>query len=106
MFRSRHTLPLGGPPSSKPWLTTMRVLLRSTRSVKTPDRAMPRALCCTPRSIPAWAKTRWTNLGDYGLNDRLRFLWHWGASQGYILSEVEGYILSERPALSLSKGLP
>ena len=26
----------------------------------------------------AWAKTEWVELADYGLNDRLRFLWHWG----------------------------
>ena len=26
----------------------------------------------------AWAKTEWAELADYGLNDRLRFLWHWG----------------------------
>jgi hypothetical protein len=30
----------------------------------------------------AWAKTRWAELADYGLADRLRFLWHWGAGQG------------------------
>jgi hypothetical protein len=30
----------------------------------------------------AWAKTRWANVQDYGWNDRLRFLWHWGAGQG------------------------
>jgi hypothetical protein len=30
----------------------------------------------------AWAKTRWTELAHYGLKDRLRFLWHWGAGQG------------------------
>jgi hypothetical protein len=30
----------------------------------------------------AWAKTRWTELANYGLADRLRFLWHWGAGRG------------------------
>jgi hypothetical protein len=30
----------------------------------------------------AWAKTRWDAVTDYGLNDRLRFLWHWGHAQG------------------------
>ena len=30
----------------------------------------------------AWAKTRWQELADYGLTDRLRFLWHWGHARG------------------------
>ena len=30
----------------------------------------------------AWAKTRWEAVAGYGLNDRLRFLWHWGHAQG------------------------
>jgi hypothetical protein len=30
----------------------------------------------------AWAKTEWAELADYGLSDRLRFLWHWGHAQG------------------------
>ena len=28
-------------------------------------------------------KTRWPEIGSYGLADRLRFLWHWGAAQGF-----------------------
>lgn len=30
----------------------------------------------------AWGKTRWRELAGYGLNERLRFLWHWGAGRG------------------------
>jgi transposase-like protein len=30
----------------------------------------------------AWAKTQWSQLVGYGLNDRLRFLGLWGAGQG------------------------
>jgi transposase-like protein len=48
----------------------------------TGPRDAPRALLHAALHLLAWAKTRWANLGDYGLNDRLRFLWHWGASQG------------------------
>jgi hypothetical protein len=45
-------------------------------------RDAPRALLHAALHLLAWAKTRWANLGDYSLNDRVRFLWHWGASQG------------------------
>jgi len=45
-------------------------------------RDAPRALLHAALPLLAWAKTRWTNLTDYGWNDRVRFLWHWGASQG------------------------
>ena len=45
---------------------------------------------CTPASallhgasqFLAWAKTRWDDVAGYGLNDRLRFLWHWGHAEG------------------------
>ena len=30
----------------------------------------------------AWAKTKWDYVTGYGLNDRLRFLWHWGHAAG------------------------
>jgi len=45
-------------------------------------RAAPRALLHAAFHLLAWAKTRWIELVDYGLTDRLRFLWHWGAGQG------------------------
>ncbi len=45
-------------------------------------RDTPRALLHAAVHLLAWAKTRWTELADYGLKDRFRFLWHWGASHG------------------------
>jgi hypothetical protein len=45
-------------------------------------REAPRALLQAALHLLAWAKTQWTGLATYGRNDRLRFLWHWGASQG------------------------
>jgi hypothetical protein len=41
-----------------------------------------RALLQAALHLLAWAKTRWPELADYGLADRLRFLWHWGFGQG------------------------
>jgi transposase-like protein len=48
----------------------------------TGPRDAPRALLHAALHLLAWAKTRWANVRDYGCNDRLRFLWHWGAGQG------------------------
>jgi len=45
-------------------------------------RDAPRALLQAALHLLAWAKTRWTELAHYGLKDRFRFLWHWGASHG------------------------
>jgi hypothetical protein len=45
-------------------------------------RDAPRALLQAAIHLLAWAKTRWPEVADYGLNDRLRFLWHWGFGQG------------------------
>jgi hypothetical protein len=45
-------------------------------------RDAPRALLQAAMHLLAWAQTRWTELTDYGLNDRFRFLWQWGASHG------------------------
>lgn len=42
----------------------------------------PCALLHTATHLLAWAKTCWSELADYGLRDRLRFLWHWGFSCG------------------------
>jgi hypothetical protein len=30
----------------------------------------------------AWAKTQWAELAGYSWNDRLRFVWLWGANRG------------------------
>ena len=45
-------------------------------------REAPRALLQAALHLLAWAKTRWAELANYGLADRLRFLWHWGAGRG------------------------
>jgi hypothetical protein len=45
-------------------------------------RDAPRALLQAALHLLAWAKTRWAETVEYGLADRLRFLWHWGAGRG------------------------
>lgn len=40
------------------------------------------ALLQATTHLLAWAKTNWTEVIAYGQDDRLRFLWHWGHSQG------------------------
>lgn len=45
-------------------------------------REAPRAVLQAALHLLAWAKTRWAELATYGLADRLRFLWHWGAGRG------------------------
>jgi hypothetical protein len=45
-------------------------------------RDAPGALLQAALHLLAWAKTRWAELANYGLADRLRFLWHWGAGRG------------------------
>ena len=45
-------------------------------------RDAPRALLQATLHLLAWAKTQWSALADYGLADRFRFLWHWGAGRG------------------------
>jgi hypothetical protein len=42
----------------------------------------PRALLHAALHLLAWAKTRWVELAHYGLTDRFRVLWHWGAGHG------------------------
>lgn len=42
----------------------------------------PQALLSASLHLLAWAKTQWPELAAYGLNDRLRFLWHWGQARG------------------------
>jgi len=45
-------------------------------------RDAPRALLQATLHLLAWAKTQWSALAAYGLADRFRFLWHWGAGRG------------------------
>jgi hypothetical protein len=40
------------------------------------------ALLRATTHLLAWAKTRWSDVLSYGLNDRLRFLWLWGQGRG------------------------
>jgi hypothetical protein len=42
----------------------------------------PQALLHAATHLLAWAKTCWPEVVGYGLNDRLRFLWHWGFGRG------------------------
>jgi hypothetical protein len=42
----------------------------------------PRGLLHSALHLLAWAKTRWPQLADYGLKDRLPYLWHWGQGRG------------------------
>jgi Domain of unknown function (DUF6431) len=42
----------------------------------------PAALLHASVDLLAWAQTRWAEVRAYGLNERLRFLWHWGHGQG------------------------
>lgn len=44
----------------------------------------PQALLHAATHLLAWAKTRWPEVADYGLKDRLRFLWHWGFGRGLL----------------------
>jgi len=45
-------------------------------------RDAPAALLHASLHLLAWAQTRWAELRTYGLNERLRWLWHWGSGQG------------------------
>lgn len=45
-------------------------------------RFLPQVLLQAVLPLLAWAKTRWAQLAEYGLVDRLRFLWHWGYGRG------------------------
>lgn len=62
--------------SQSPWLDT------TVRSGDRPPGSGGRALLQAALHLLAWGKTRWQELSGYGLNERLRFLWHWGNSMG------------------------
>jgi hypothetical protein len=40
------------------------------------------ALLGVSEHLLAWGKTQWVELREYGRNERLRFLWLWGANRG------------------------
>jgi hypothetical protein len=72
------------------WAAVQRTLAQQDASSPVLDplgeqagpRAAPRALLQATIHLLAWAKTRWPEVVAYGLDDRLRFLWHWGAAHG------------------------
>ena len=52
------------------------------QSVRQPEASGGKALLEVSLHLLAWGKTRWQELAGYGLSERLRFLWHWGAGRG------------------------
>jgi hypothetical protein len=40
------------------------------------------ALLAASEHLLAWGKTQWLETAEYGRNERLRFLWLWGAAMG------------------------
>jgi len=40
------------------------------------------ALLAASEHLLAWGKTQWAELGRYGRNERLCFMWLWGANRG------------------------
>lgn len=40
------------------------------------------ALLLASEHLLAWGKTRWAEVAGYGRNERLRFVWLWGANRG------------------------
>jgi len=63
--------------SQSPWLDT------TAAPGERPPGSGGRALLQVALHLLAWGKLRWRELSGYGLNDRLRFLWHWGAGMGF-----------------------
>jgi hypothetical protein len=56
------------------WLDAQGEALRVSRTAP--------ALLAASEHLLAWAKTEWTELAAYGLDQRLEFLWLWGANRG------------------------
>jgi hypothetical protein len=50
--------------------------------VGTSEPSAPRVLLQAAVHLLAWAKTRWPQVANHGLNDRLSFLWQWGYAKG------------------------
>lgn len=65
---------LAAQDSSSPWLDPHGEAPRA--------RSPAQALLQAAVHLLAWAKTQWPELAGYGWNDRLRFLWLWGAKRG------------------------
>ena len=60
--------------SSSPWLDPQGEAPRAANAAQ--------ALLQVAVHLLAWAKTQWVELAGYGWNERLRFLWLWGANRG------------------------
>jgi hypothetical protein len=60
--------------SRSPWLDPQGEAARA--------RSPAGALLQSSVYLLAWAKTQWSELAEYGWNDRLRLLWLWGANWG------------------------
>jgi hypothetical protein len=60
--------------SGSPWLDPQGEAPRAANPAQ--------ALLQAAVHLLAWAKTQWVELAGYGWNDRLRFLWLWGANRG------------------------
>jgi hypothetical protein len=64
--------------SQSPWLDTTP----APGNKHAPVSGSGRGLLLAAMHLLAWGKTLWGELAGYGLNERLRFLWHWGAGRG------------------------
>ena len=73
------------------WLGEVQETLARQDSASTwldPQGEAPKAqtaaegLLAASEHLLAWGKTRWTEAAAYGRNERLRFLWLWGANRG------------------------
>lgn len=60
--------------SRSPWLDAQGEALRAGICAQ--------ALLVASLHLLAWAKTQWRELAEYGLNNRLKFLWLWGSGRG------------------------
>lgn len=60
--------------SSSTWLDPQGEAPRAQTSAE--------ALLAASEHLLAWGKTRWAEAAAYGRNERLRFLWLWGANRG------------------------
>ncbi|MCX6054418.1 MAG: DUF6431 domain-containing protein [Chloroflexi bacterium] len=60
--------------SSSTWLDPQGEALKAQRPAE--------ALLVASEHLLAWAKTQWVEIVGYGRNERMHFLWLWGANMG------------------------
>lgn len=60
--------------SASPWLDPQGEAPKAQSSAE--------ALLVASEYLLAWGKTQWTEIVAYGRNERMRFLWLWGAKMG------------------------